>query len=111
MCVEPDCNASAWFKTDKCMSHGCGKRFPNWIEWIDSRCCLSDYNWYCATYFSSVTTQWGIPDNLQCNNKLFQKIFSHDIRISRIVNEENVELIEIINNKIVLLIFDIYNVK
>lgn len=37
--------------TDKCAAHGGGRRCPNCINWIDSRCGTIRYDWYCATCF------------------------------------------------------------
>ena len=53
-CNEPDCKASAQGKTDKCITHGGGKRCPNCIDWIDSRSGSSAYDGYCATCFKQI---------------------------------------------------------
>ena len=53
-CSEPDCKVSAIGKTDKCKAHGGGKRCPNCIDWIDSRCGSVKYDGYCATCFKRI---------------------------------------------------------
>lgn len=51
ICVEPNCTKLAQGTTDKCKAHGGGKRCPNCIDWLDSRCGSIKYDGYCATCF------------------------------------------------------------
>ena len=78
-CVEPDCNAGAQGKTDKCVAHGGGKRCPNCIDWIDSRFGSTAYDGYCATCFKQI-----FP-----NDERSKKIYAHtkELMVRNFINE------------------------
>jgi hypothetical protein len=67
-------------KTDKCISHGGGKRCPNCIDWIDSRSGSTKYDGYCATCFKQV-----FPEDERS-----KVVYSHtkEIRVRNAINDK-----------------------